>query len=438
VRRSDPATHVLARTAVCLYWWNPLVWLAWREFLKERERAADDLVLSAGARASEYAGHLLEIARTLQPATASAGAAVAMARRSQLEGRLLMILDSNVNRKAAARVAPFAAAALAVALVAPFAAVRAQDATQPAITPDMEATIRAAWAQKNQEVVDQAAATFMQQRKYPEAQKLLEAGLAIREQKSGHQSAAYAAGLVKLGDLALRRNQPNEAEAFYTKAVSLGDRPEVVPALLALGMREKDYDQAFGYFQRALNADYNGPDATRALMWMGVARQRQGRIPEAEGYFNDAISRTPSRATGNAMELYARLMEQQGRMSDAAAMHARAQEAWKTTNPRVETAAPAQAAVKVGGGVTAPALLWKLEPEYSEEARGLKYQGAVVVSIEVWPDGQAHNIKVVKSLGFGLDEKAIEAVQQWKFQPGKRDNVPVNVKATIEINFRLL
>jgi TonB family protein len=415
-----------------------LVWLAWREFLKERERAADDLVLNAGARASDYAGHLLEIARTLQPATASAGAAVAMARRSQLEGRLLMILDSNVNRKAAARMAPFAAAALAAALVAPFAAVRAQDTAQPVVTPEMDATIRAAWAQKNQEVVDQAAAAYAQQRKYGEAQKLLETGLAIREQTSGPQSATYAAGLVKLGDLALRRRQPKEAEAFYTKAISLGDRPEVVPALLYLGMHQTDYEQAFGYFQRALNVDNSGPDATRALMWMALTRQRQDRIPDAEGFFNDAISRGSSIAAGNAMEMYARLMETQGRKSDADAMHARAQETWKANRPPA-TAVPAASTVyKVGGGTSAPSLLSKIEPEYSEEARAMKYSGTAVLSIEVGPDGLAYNIQPVKSLGFGLDQKAIEAIQQWKFNPGIKDGQPVTVKATIEVNFRLL
>ncbi len=350
-----------------------------------------------------------------------------------------MILDSNVNRKAAARVAPFAAAALAVALVAPFAAVRAQDATQPAMTPDMEVAIRTAWAQKNQEVVDQAAAAYMRQRKYPEAQKLLEAGLAIREQSSGPQSAAYAVGLVKLGDLAARRNQPKEAEAFYTKAISLGDRPEVIPALLALGMREKDYEQAFTYFQRALNADYNGPTATRALMWMALTRQRQGRIPEAEGYFNDAISRTPSAASVDAMKLYARLMQDQGRTSDAAAMQARAQDAWKAVqSPQTPATARSEMVQRVGGGVSPPSLLWKLEPEYSEEARAAKYQGTVVLYIEVTPEGQASNVRVVKSLGLDLDQKAVEAVQQWKFKPGTKDGIPVTVAATIEVNFRLL
>ncbi len=93
---------------------------------------------------------------------------------------------------------------------------------------------------------------------------------------------------------------------------------------------------------------------------------------------------------------------------------------------------------RVGGGVTAPALLWKKEPEYSEEARKAKHQGTVVLYIEVTPDGKASNMRVVKSLGLGLDEKAMEAVKQWKFQPGKKDGKPVTVAATIEVNFRLL
>jgi protein TonB len=93
---------------------------------------------------------------------------------------------------------------------------------------------------------------------------------------------------------------------------------------------------------------------------------------------------------------------------------------------------------RVGGGVTAPALLYKVEPEYSEEARKAKYQGVVVLYVEVDPSGKAVNPRVIRSLGLGLDEKAIEAVRKWKFRPGYKDGKPVTVAATIEVNFRLL
>ncbi len=92
----------------------------------------------------------------------------------------------------------------------------------------------------------------------------------------------------------------------------------------------------------------------------------------------------------------------------------------------------------VGNGVTSPVLLTKVDPEYSEEARKAKYSGSVTLSIVVNTDGKAEEIKVVKSLGMGLDEKAIEAVQKWKFSPGKNKGVPVKVRATVEVNFRLL
>jgi TonB family protein len=104
---------------------------------------------------------------------------------------------------------------------------------------------------------------------------------------------------------------------------------------------------------------------------------------------------------------------------------------------------PAAAAVpgavyRVGGGVTAPVLLYKTQPDYTEEARKAKYQGTVLLYIEVDPSGKATNIRVQRSLGLGLDEKAIEAVKQWKFKPGYRDGNPVPVSATIEVNFRTL
>ena len=93
---------------------------------------------------------------------------------------------------------------------------------------------------------------------------------------------------------------------------------------------------------------------------------------------------------------------------------------------------------RVGGGVSAPRLIKKIEPEYSEEARKAKYQGTVVLAVQVWEDGRAHNIRIIRSLGLGLDEKALEAVQQWRFAPGMKERKPVKVAATIEVNFRLL
>jgi protein TonB len=93
---------------------------------------------------------------------------------------------------------------------------------------------------------------------------------------------------------------------------------------------------------------------------------------------------------------------------------------------------------RVGGGVSAPVPLYKPDPEYSEEARKAKYSGTVVLSITVDATGKPRDIKVIRSLGLGLDEKAIEAVTKWKFRPGYKNGQPVAVTASIEVNFRLL
>jgi protein TonB len=95
-------------------------------------------------------------------------------------------------------------------------------------------------------------------------------------------------------------------------------------------------------------------------------------------------------------------------------------------------------AYRVGGGVSAPQLIHRVDPEYSEEARKAKHQGTVELYVEVEPDGKAHKILVRRSLGLGLDEKAIEAVRQWTFKPAMKDGHPVTVGALITVHFRLL
>lgn len=93
---------------------------------------------------------------------------------------------------------------------------------------------------------------------------------------------------------------------------------------------------------------------------------------------------------------------------------------------------------RAGGGVSAPVVLAKVDPEYSEEARKAKYSGTVLLSVIVDAEGRARDVRVTKSLGLGLDEKAMEAVLKWKFRPGSRNGIAVNVRALIEVNFRLL
>jgi len=95
-------------------------------------------------------------------------------------------------------------------------------------------------------------------------------------------------------------------------------------------------------------------------------------------------------------------------------------------------------AYRIGGGVSAPSVLSKVEPEYSEEARKAKWQGTVVLQIVVDERGLPRDMRVMRQLGLGLDQKAIDAVTKWRFKPGMKDGKPVPVIATIEVSFHLL
>jgi beta-lactamase regulating signal transducer with metallopeptidase domain len=124
VKRRDLVGHTLGRLACVFYWFHPLVWTAARRLRAESERACDDLVLSCGARASDYADHLLDIVISVRHHGAPA-TAMPMARRRELEGRVLAILDPAVARigpgriQSATLVVGLGALALSVAAMAP-------------------------------------------------------------------------------------------------------------------------------------------------------------------------------------------------------------------------------------------------------------------------------------------------------------------------------
>lgn len=343
VRRHDPATQLLARMALSLYWWNPLAWIAWRQFLKERERATDDLVLNSGARASDYARHLLEIARAMRPLSIASSAAVLVSHsRSRLEDRLCAILDSSVNRATPPRPAVVICAFAVISAVVPLAALHAQEARQPSrLTP---------------------------------------------------------------------------------KFISLG----------AAALLKHDYSSAIHSFEQARDSDPT--HASLAVMWMAVASERQNHSAEAEALFRSALESEDERSQDAilTMRLYARFLRDQKRYTKAADLENR------IVRIQTSTTIPQTPGIyRISGNISPPKVLRKVEPEYSDEARAAKLAGTVVIYVEIGPDGRAHNTRVIRTLGLGLDEQAMEAILQWHFQPGLKDGRPVTVMATIEVNFRL-
>jgi beta-lactamase regulating signal transducer with metallopeptidase domain len=131
VKRHDYLTQFVARLACAVYWFNPLAWLAARRLRVERELACDDLVLAAGSSASDYATHLLEIARGLKLSALAGVASIAMARPSQLAGRLLAVLDRSRARRVVTRRVASSGAIIALAVSLPLAGARTWEQKRP-------------------------------------------------------------------------------------------------------------------------------------------------------------------------------------------------------------------------------------------------------------------------------------------------------------------
>src|SRR3989442_10294052 len=91
----------------------------------------------------------------------------------------------------------------------------------------------------------------------------------------------------------------------------------------------------------------------------------------------------------------------------------------------------------VSRDVTAPTIMSRVEPQYSEAARAARVQGTVVLEAVISADGVPRVVRVVRSLGYGMDESAIAALERWRFNPARKDGVPVNVSLNVEFNFNL-
>ncbi len=93
--------------------------------------------------------------------------------------------------------------------------------------------------------------------------------------------------------------------------------------------------------------------------------------------------------------------------------------------------------MSVGGGVSAPVVIHSVEPEFTAEARSANFQGSVTIQLIVDSAGNPQNVRVTRHLGMGLDEKAIEAVRQYRFKPAMYEGHPVAVQIVVDVDFHL-
>jgi len=303
-------------------------------------------------------------------------------------------------------------------------------------------------AAKDAETLEKQASEFEATRLYDPAEKLLTAALSLRGQVSD-QSAEYGLCLLKLGNLEHKLIHTQEAADYYARAVQiLPGRTEAAGAYFYLGIAglgsKKSMPQgaqATEYLRTAQSLDValTGP----VLMWTALMYERQFQPEQAEAKYKAALAfeAGDSLDTLETLTLYGRFLEHQGRDAEARTLQARAdaiRSAHRSQSPEREFGKGEAYVYRVGSDVSSPSVIYKTDPQYSEEARVAKVSGTVLLQVVIGVDGQASNFNVVKSAGFGLDDCAVAAVAKWRFKPGQKDGSPVPVYATIEVNFRLL
>ncbi|HET7307498.1 MAG TPA: M56 family metallopeptidase [Gammaproteobacteria bacterium] len=214
VRRGDALTQLVMQIARALHWPNPLAWAGARRFLLTREQACDDRVISAGARPSDYAGQLVEVARGLRDASAFA-ATPAMAEPSELRTRIQSILDEHRRRRGLSRPGTVAMAALALAIVLPLASLRpaaaATDQMTATPTAKQDSNEEAKAAQAVTRAATQLEKARIAARRQHEKAAEMRARMAAKRAADAHDSDDPQTQLQKQAVFALSRLPAKEA-----------------------------------------------------------------------------------------------------------------------------------------------------------------------------------------------------------------------------------
>jgi TonB family protein len=407
VRRHDWLVQMGAEALRCVYWFNPLMWIACARLRCESEYACDDVVLGRGMAPRDYAVHLLELARVCRhPRRYAVVSALPMARASTLERRITVMLNPAVNRTSVSRRARVAAAALLACLSVSVAAVRAGQSaplapsnthTSSAVTgasltlPDAKPVAVAVTANASSRVASSAVARPT--RVIEAARPVLHTEPGVVAVRSGHgaQNAALAgsiydsSGGVMPGVAVTLRDAQQSALTATTNANGRFQFPSVAPGAYVL------------------EAALRGFRTLRQNIELRTAGDWDRAITLQLGQLTEKVVVSASRVTAPA------------------------------------TVSPAQPArIRVGGNVRPPSKLVDAKPVYPESMREAGREAVVSLEAVIGTDGLVTSVRVVSAdIHPDFAIAAAEAVRQWTFEPTRLNGMAVEVQMTVSVEFTL-
>ena len=403
VRRGDWMTHCLARAVCAVYWFHPLVWIAWRRLTLEGERSCDDAVLGC-SEATAYADQLVELAQRISMAAKSP--LLAMANRSDLTARVGAVLDSRQRRGRAGAFPVALACAAAAVLVLTMSPLRMVAAPQSA-----GAQVRVAPAPRL------SADT---------APPIADAPIPDKKGNSAEGLDASDTAVTEAGVVAA----PQSASADARVAPVLRFSAETSLVIVNVTAADKDGKSVEGLSAGDFVVTEDGVAQTiKVFEFQRLDAPPQGTQNPISSYYILGYY-----TANQNVDRQFRRIQVTSRANTVATLNYR--DGYYGAGLPVSEGGGADSGI--GPGITSPTLPKKVEPAYSDEARKAKHSGFVILAVEIDASGQVTNVKVNRSLGLGLDEKAVEAVRQWKFSPGRKDGKPVSVQAQVVVTFRLL
>src|SRR6185437_4967225 len=422
IQSHDFAMRTLAEIARALLWFQPLIWIARRHLRHEQELACDDRVLESGANPSAYAKLLLN---WNAPPDSLLASAFGITNGSRLKQRICAVLDRETRRKHISSRALLVACALVLAAAIPLAAITFSGtitnplviALRTPVPPPMQPIAapvqpRIQLAQ-NQPSRPTSAAPATPALAAPSSDIAASALLVITDVQVSDKTTQAAIFNLGVNDFTLTEDGVPQAIRFCEFFQLDGATPA------------RGY-YALGYYTTNTSADAHYRVVKVRLNNQSVAANVT--LDFRPGYYGEKTPPNPTLTTPTVdPRFHAFTFTPSDRLG-------------ATITPADNGRFHAQfgATTTLPPGVIPPVLTYRVDPEYSTEARKAKYSGTVTLSVSVDETGNVTAASVLRSLGMGLDEKAIEAVRQWKFNPATQNGKPVAVQVPLSVNFRLL
>lgn len=395
VQRSDWLMQMVAELLRCVHWFNPLAWYACRRLRQEGEQASDDAVFRLGIAPSEYAGHLVDLARNLQSPGRIASLALAMAGSSSLERRIDVMLNSTISHSAVTKFAVVATVIVSLGLVLPVAGLRAsvqdQSSTSPALVP------------------------------------------------------LPAPAMVRTEVLPLSAPQP--APAIARAEVVPLPAPTTVPAEVSAVRAPIQEEPASSI--RGVVLDVTGARVPGAYVVLESDAATIGRVSNASGEYRipdvppgeyTLVAELPGFGThrqevvieeGN--ELLRDVLLSIGAVATVVAVVSDR----LPPEESVEPPDPARRILGVTAGVQRGRIINQVVPVYPRQLRSEGVEGMVVLEGMIGKDGVVQGLKVVSTDHADLAMAALDAVREWRYEPSQLNGEPVAVTTTISVMFGL-